>query len=159
METDGTIDDVVLHEIGHILGFGTIWDAQGLLLNASTDSVRFSGAGAGQAFTDLGGVTFPGKPVPVENCVGIVGCGAGTQDSHWRELVMGRELMTGYIGSSGSNPLSRITIQSLADIGYTVDITAADSYSVSASLRASDSPERELIESKPTWAMRTIRTK
>ena len=31
METNGTLDDVVLHEIGHVLGIGTMWPEKGLL--------------------------------------------------------------------------------------------------------------------------------
>jgi hypothetical protein len=61
--------------------------------------------------------------VPVENTGG-----AGTRDSHWRESTFNNELMTGYL-NNGSNPLSRITVASLADIGYQVDISRADAYS------------------------------
>jgi hypothetical protein len=35
--------------------------------------------------------------------------------------------MTGYVSYS-SNPLSRMSIASLADMGYRVDLTQADSY-------------------------------
>ena len=37
--------------------------------------------------------------------------------------------MTGYISPS-TNPLSRLSIAQFADLGYNVDITKADSYSV-----------------------------
>jgi hypothetical protein len=40
---------------------------------------------------------------------------------------MNTELMTGY-ADAGTQPLSRITIASLEDLGYTVDYTNADSY-------------------------------
>jgi hypothetical protein len=129
METNGTIDDVVLHEIGHILGIGALWTdpSKNLLRFGATDSSTFVGAAAGAAFLAGGGSGFSGAPVPAENCktsagTPINGCGSGTRDSHWREAVLGRELMTGYISPSGiSNPLSAITIQSLVDLGYTVD--------------------------------------
>jgi hypothetical protein len=138
METNGTVDDVVLHEIGHVLGIGTVWGSLGVLSFSQTDSVTMTGARAAESFRAQGGITFAGRPVPVENCVGLTTtCGAGTRDGHWRELVMGRELMTGYISPAGqANPLSRITIQSLADIGYAVNINVADGYTVSASLLA-----------------------
>jgi len=61
--------------------------------------------------------------VPVENSGA-----AGTRDAHWRESVMGHELMTGYL-NNGDNPLRKITVGSLADMGYEVNMTAADSYS------------------------------
>ena len=45
---------------------------------------------------------------------------------------MQSELMTPRIGSATSYPLSAITIQSLADLGYTVDATQADAYTLPA---------------------------
>jgi hypothetical protein len=44
--------------------------------------------------------------------------------------------MTGFYNSGGANPLSAITIAALGDLGYTVSVSAADAYTVSASLRA-----------------------
>ena len=40
------------------------------------------------------------------------------------------ELMAGGQTSRGTKPLSAITIQSLADLGYTVDVTQADPYTL-----------------------------
>ena len=53
---------------------------------------------------------------------------AGSADSHWRESVLVDELMTPQL-NSGSNPLSAVTVQSLADLGYQVDVLGADPYS------------------------------
>ena len=61
--------------------------------------------------------------VPVENTGG-----SGTADAHWRESVFGNELMTGWLNSGITNPLSRITVASMADLGYQVNMNAADSY-------------------------------
>ena len=61
--------------------------------------------------------------VPVAN----VG-GAGSRDSHWRESNMGNELMTPTYNGGIANPLSRVTIGSLADLGYTVNMGVADPY-------------------------------
>ena len=46
--------------------------------------------------------------------------------------------MTGFITGAG-NPLSRVTIQSLLDMGYVVDITQADAYTLGnpSAIRAS----------------------
>ena len=38
-------------------------------------------------------------------------------------------MMTGFVGVSG-NPLSRMTIASLQDLGYVVDLNAAEPYSL-----------------------------
>jgi hypothetical protein len=39
------------------------------------------------------------------------------------------ELMTGFI-DQGANPLSRVTIASFGDLGYQVDLSAADPYTL-----------------------------
>jgi hypothetical protein len=164
METKGTLDDVVLHEIGHVLGIGSLWTdpAKNLLRFGGTDSSTFVGPAAGAAFLASGGNTFSGPPVPAENCkdssgAPISGCGAGTQDSHWRESVLGRELMTGFIIAGTSNPLSAITIQSLADLGYTVDVGAADSFTVGTKpIIGTQPPPILLNEAKPNWTIQTI---
>ena len=36
MEADGTLVDVITHEMGHVIGIGTIWDRKGLLAGART---------------------------------------------------------------------------------------------------------------------------
>lgn len=120
MEADGTLNDVITHEMGHVLGIGTIWDIKGLLNGAGTRNPTFTGKGASAEFGKLKG-TGP-MPVPVENTGG-----AGTADSHWRESVFRNELMTGFVGASG-NPLSRMTVASLQDLGYVVDLKAAEKY-------------------------------
>lgn len=120
METQGTLVDVITHEMGHVIGIGTIWDHKGLLKGAGTQNPRFTGTGAQKAFGELKG-RGP-TPVPVEN-----DGGAGTRDSHWRETVFRNELMSGFIGEAG-NPISALTVASLADLGYVVDEDAAEPY-------------------------------
>lgn len=120
MEANGTLNDVIAHEMGHVLGIGTIWTRKNLLKNAGKANPTFVGAKAEKEFGALKG-TGP-TPVPVENTGGI-----GTRDSHWRETVFGNELMTGFVGAVG-NPLSRMTVASLADLGYVVDLNAAEAY-------------------------------
>lgn len=130
MESDGTLDDVVLHEIGHVLGIGTLWSRNSLVDGGGGDDPHFSGAHAIDAYRALGGT---GNGVPVENTGS-----SGTRDSHWRESVFGNELMTGYIGGT-PNPLSELTIASLKDLGYGAQTSAASQYtlgSVSGNLTA-----------------------
>jgi hypothetical protein len=129
MERNGTLYAVVLHEIGHILGIGTIWDYKGLLVGAGTSNPRFTGSRATAAYNSIFGANASG--VPVENTGG-----GGTRDSHWRESILTTELMTGWVGPGTNLPMSRITVASLADLGYTVDMSKANSFSPSASARA-----------------------
>lgn len=121
MEDDGTLNDVITHEMGHVLGVGRqIWRMKGLLQGEGTSDPTFRGASASAEFGRLRG-SGP-TPVPVAN----VG-GPGTRDTHWREAVFVNELMTGTIREAG-NPISRMTVGSLADLGYVVNLDAAEHY-------------------------------
>ncbi len=126
MELNGTLSGVILHEMGHVLGVGTMWGdfledpAPALASPAclSSDPI-FTGTNARWAFGNLG-TAYGGRTVPVENCFGD-----GTRNAHWRESVVDRELMTGFIDAT--NPLSPLTILSLLDLGYVVDNSTRDS--------------------------------
>jgi hypothetical protein len=135
-----TLPSVILHEMGHVLGFGTVWSLKGLLLNPSLpDSpgvdTHFPGTNAVAAFNAAGGNAYLGSKVPVENSQG----GTGTRDSHWREVQLKNELMTGFL-NAGSNPMSAITIRAMQDLGYTVSTTPADPYTFIPSLMAGPAP-------------------
>ncbi|WP_419938347.1 Ig-like domain-containing protein [Candidatus Palauibacter sp.] len=126
LERDGHMENTILHEMGHVLGIGILWEDLDLLRNpASGDEApdtHFTGRRAIEAFDEAGGADYAGAKVPVENTGG-----PGTRNGHWREAVLVTELMTGYL-TSGPEPLSAITVQSLADLGYLVDSAAADPY-------------------------------
>ncbi len=126
LEGSGQFGNVVLHEMGHALGFGTLWEPP-LLTGSGTAEPVFNGPTALGVWQALGGT----GPIRVESTGGD-----GTADSHWSEATFGNELMTGYL-DSGANPLSSLTIASLADIGYDVDLGAADPYTLHAFLRSS----------------------
>jgi len=126
MQQSGLLLSVVMHEMGHILGIGTIWSDLGLLSGAGGGNPIFVGAQATAAYNQVFGTSASG--VPVENTGG-----AGTRDSHWRDSILVNELMTGWAGPGTNLPLSRITVGSLADIGYTVNYAAADVFTPSAS--------------------------
>jgi hypothetical protein len=143
LEANGGFASVILHEMGHVLGIGTMWNYFGLLQNPSSDAVVrdtwYSGTEGLAGFNAIGGATYSGLKVPVENTGG-----QGTANGHWRESLLGRELMTGYL-NGGSNPMSLLTVRSLTDLGYTVDASAADNFSVTLSLRAGGGVERGSI--------------
>lgn len=120
LEASGDLVDVVTHEMAHVLGFGTLGGWSSNLAGPGTPGVSFTGVRARGAWQELGG----SGAVPVENN-GV----PGTTDSHWRESTFGAELMTGYT-SNGPDPLSRLTIAALGDFGYSVDLAAADAYSL-----------------------------
>ncbi|MFD3617437.1 leishmanolysin-related zinc metalloendopeptidase [Streptomyces sp. NPDC058676] len=123
METDGTLVDVITHEMGHVLGIGTLWKPFGLLTGAGGQDPTFTGPRAQAEFATLVSEAQP-VPVPVANFGG-----PGTRDSHWREAVFVNELMSPFISGS-NNPLSRLTAASLGDLGYQVDLDGAEPYTL-----------------------------
>jgi hypothetical protein len=156
MESGGYLQPVILHEMGHVLGVGTLWSSFGYLQNPSPIGgpaldTYFSGANGIAGFNAIGGSTYTGgQKVPVENSFG-----SGTINAHWREGVLGNELMTGFIGA-GSNPLSALTARSLQDIGYVVNPAAADPFFLSLSFRADE--EGPLIDLRNDSHIGPLRT-
>jgi SdrD B-like domain/Leishmanolysin len=122
MVQNGAAADVVFHEIGHALGFGGLWRYMDLVGGSSTDP-RFLGEHAAAAYQLLGGQ----GQVPLEATGG-----SGTSSSHWRESVFGDELMTGWI-NYGTSVVSTVTIAALRDMGYTVDLSQAQAFSLDSS--------------------------
>lgn len=120
MESDNSLLDVIIHEMGHVLGIGTVWDDTNLLVGCQTANPVFLGACAKTEFGQL--LNQGSTAVPVANTGG-----RGTRCGHWREAVFGHELMTGFL-NAGPNPLSRLTIASLEDLGYEVNYDAANEY-------------------------------
>lgn len=114
-------DDIVLHEMGHALGFiGAIFGQLGLVDGFG----NFTGTNALIAYGGL---------VPLEN-----DGGSGTAGSHWDEanfmpngVAMSNELMTGYFIPGEQTYFSDTTVGALADLGYTVqDPSLGSSYFV-----------------------------
>ena len=99
-------EEVVLHEMAHSLGFGSIWDRLGLVTNG-----LFTGANALDEYLAMGG---QGSGIPVEQ-----DGGSGTAGSHWDEETFGNELLTGYI-DAGENYFTAMSAASFADLGYTI---------------------------------------
>jgi hypothetical protein len=124
MEQEGTLNDVITHEMGHVLGIGTLWRHKGLLEGAGTENPTFTGQGAVREYRALVGDDGNSTGVPVENTGG-----PGTAEGHWRETMFRNELMSGFI-SDPDNPLSRVTAASLGDLGYVVDVDAGEAYSL-----------------------------
>ncbi len=124
MSTRGILQDVMTHEMLHVVGIGTLWDVKNLVEGVGTPASAYDGALARQGCVDDGGALLCSANVPVENN-GV----PGTADAHWRESSFQSELMTGYVNLGGM-PLSTITVGSLADMGYVVNPFAADPFRV-----------------------------
>lgn len=150
MIAQGVLNVVVLHEMGHVLGFGSLWGPPDSSLKANCLQLKSNPPGTiqdtyfscartravfdsigGRAYTGGGSSPPAGNKVPVENCgtspYVSPKCGAGTVNSHWREVVFGNELMVGFLPNSPR--LSVVTVATMQDLGYAVNYAAADAYS------------------------------
>ncbi|MFT6178506.1 MAG: hypothetical protein ACJAQT_000578 [Akkermansiaceae bacterium] len=124
---------VIEHEMGHVLGIGSLWSAANVGLAGpgrqelyTTGSGEFTGANATAAWQAEFGQLDAFVPVELSG-------GAGTANAHWNENVNGagstgitqagtgndmrNELMTGWLNDPTF--VSNMTLASLNDIGYT----------------------------------------
>jgi hypothetical protein len=117
------LETILRHEIGHVLGIGVLWDQ---VNGQETVNPFHSGSSTKNAFESLdGSEAYLGEGVPLQRTGG-----QGTRGSHWAERNFENELMTGNLNSDRVNPISRITLSALEDIGYPVDIGSASRYSL-----------------------------
>ena len=116
----GFLQSVMVHEIGHILGIGTIWESNERSLINRASSTYNANTYAGWAYGELRG-TFQQTAVPIEPQV----------FGHWNEATFRRELMTPFAEAVGTPmPLSQLTVASLRDIGWNVNYGAAEPYTL-----------------------------
>ncbi len=122
LERTGQLFSVVQHELLHGLGFGNLWEAKGLVDYAGTPLARYNGANAVQAFKELGGLT---------DDIALETMGDGSAGLHWNEVLFQDEVMTYDLGfKEGADgqvvsPISTVTLASLADLGYQVNLNRA----------------------------------
>lgn len=123
LEANGRLCDVIVHEMGHVLGFGTLWGSNSVSSSGTGEFIGAAALAAYQSEFNQPGASF----VPVE-----LGGGGGTAHCHWNEgdgggltgitdrqgRDMRDEIMTGWLNLHTF--MSQTTIQSFADIGYVV---------------------------------------
>ena len=135
---DGTWDDVILHEMIHTLGFGSLWDNyypdiltieettewfEGEFTKRPTDDVFettstavYNGVEGNAEYNAENGTSDAKIDVETDGA-------SGTALAHWDEDIYGSELMTGYLGGTGDSVyLADWSLAALADIGYDVDL-------------------------------------
>lgn len=122
----GLVCNVIEHEMGHVLGFGTLWEANGLYTNGSGNYYGANALAAYRTEFNQPDATY----VPVES-----GGTSGTPNCHWDEIDngtaptyitdrRGRDMcykpMTGWFNTGSTPFISQTTVQSFADLGYVV---------------------------------------
>lgn len=125
--------ETMLHEVGHAFGVGITWHGN---LNPSLASLvngvsratgeldtHFPGPQAVAAFNAAGGSGYPHGKVPVMNDPSSPGANA-----HWRAVVCG-EVMS-YCLVDDKQHLTAITVGALADLGWKVDLSHAEPYTL-----------------------------
>lgn len=115
-------DEIVLHEMMHSIGFGSIWGYKDLVSGAS-----YIGPSAIAEYNAQVDQDYDSIPLETDG-------GWGTAGSHWSEDVFDEELMTGYLDDYAGtvpDPLSSMSVASLADLGYELrsPYTGYDPYS------------------------------
>lgn len=129
LENRGRLFDVIVHEMAHVIGFGTLWTTDFAIAGSQSNYVSGSGRYTGEYALEIyrrefvEGATF----IPVE-----LNGGEGTANAHWDEPWPGgsSDLMTGFLGPYPIT-LSDTTIASFADIGYLTTVTHAVSEAAS----------------------------
>lgn len=109
LEKDGRLFGLLLHEVAHVLGFGTLWMENGLYTDGTG---QYTGTHAIRAYQQEFDPFAVSIPVELDGA-------EVTRDAHWDETWAGgpNELMTGYYDLPLF--LSETTVASFRDLGYT----------------------------------------
>lgn len=109
------LQQLAMHEMGHGLGIALSWE--GFLDKQANGEWVFTGKQAMTEYGTLLGTGIP-TPVPVDN---------GSLNTHWRVPLFANELMN-YKLEKKILPVSSVTLGSLVDLGYEVNVKAADAF-------------------------------
>ena len=82
LESTGRLDDVILHEMGHVLGIGTLWDLTSF--GSNFQQVYVDGTGA---YTGAGGIAaYQAEYDPAATFIPVeLDGGPGSANGHWNE--------------------------------------------------------------------------
>jgi hypothetical protein len=134
------VKDSIVHELGHILGVGTVFDQKRLAKPLGKSEFVFVGDVAMRAYAQLLG------PDPADNERGpqevplVPAPGASTPAYHWNEKGFKFEIMSEMLDAETAatrtfefNAISVVTVGALKDIGYEVDFRNAEPFELQKS--------------------------
>jgi len=114
---DGSFFNTILHEFLHVIGIGTLWGeevaGEDFIIDASTATYSASGALA------VWGQIGCSGDLPLDSDLG-----------HWDEDCLKNEIITSTYTAGETIIFSNITMAALEDLGYTVDRSQADSFTL-----------------------------
>jgi hypothetical protein len=145
---------VILHEMGHVLGIGSIWEDRGCMSGCAAGSGSPNFYLCKAARREYAATPGCKGDLPIET---IMGAGSGC--AHFSEAGLGIELMTPRASYSGM-PMSRITLGAIEDLygPGSVDYSKADNYTcpgsaiqaaAAARARASEPEDHIMLRTKP----------
>jgi len=137
------IGNTIAHEIGHVIGFGTLWQNDvgtfaDFVEGIGTDDPVYVGGNAVREYNQIFSNASPSVPL-YEISTADPPAYDGSYGSHWRDSVFNDypaygELMTAAYPVDGNNGaaipslLSRVTVGALDDLGYVVSYLGAELY-------------------------------
>jgi hypothetical protein len=170
------IGNTIAHEMGHVLGFGTLWANSvgtlgSLVTGITTANPRFRGENAVRAYNEVFGGNATSVPLFEQSERTPPGYD-GSYGSHWRDSEFNQtgpgvqasnqffELMTAQYNVRVSLPngqpipsyLSKITVGAMRDLGYLVNPAAADPYTRPAATVAANVAAATASSPSPTPA-------
>ncbi len=103
--------------MGHVIGVS--YGRKFRRLSVMDDDPHFTGPEAIKRFDEVGGGPYPGKKVPLQ----------GPTSRHWRSDVFGPEVMSS-ANYGRKTKISVVSLGALEDIGYEVDYSQAEPYTL-----------------------------
>lgn len=109
LHQEGQLRQVIVHEMLHVLGFGTLWETNGCVFGCSQWNI-FKCKAAHSMYRKMGGV----------GTLAVEDTGSkGSRCGHWKESIFKDELGSPSI-DVGVNPISMVTVASFYDLGFKV---------------------------------------